>query len=131
MFHDANEMFTNGGRGGSGVGLNPLIAEDDPNKPIISKILAVPALRARYIAYVREIADKSLDWNAVRPIVVQYRDLIAADVARDTRKLYTTEDFTFGTSDDATVGTLRNFFEGRRAFLLRWTAENAGTPAPQ
>ena len=51
-------------------------------------------------AYVREIAEKSLDWNALGPVVKQYRDLIAADVARDTRKLFSTDDFLRTTADD-------------------------------
>ncbi len=85
----------------------------------------MPALRAKYIGFVREIAEKSFDWNTLGPVVKQYRDLIAADVARDTRKLFTTDEFLRGTADD---GTLRNFFEQRRAFLLKWAAENAGGP---
>ena len=107
--------------------LSPLVAQNDASKPIISKVLAVPALRARYIGFVRDIAERSLDWNAIGPVVAQYRALIAADVARDTRKLYTTDDFLHGTSEDASPGTLRAFFEARRAFLRNWVAENAVT----
>ena len=84
----------------------------------------MPALRARYLAFVREIAQKSLDWNALRPVVKAYRDLIEADVARDTRKLFTTEEFLRTTADDASFGTLRSFVEERRAFLLAWFAAN-------
>ena len=123
VFHDANEMFSAGGRGGMQLG--PLVAQNDGTKPIISKVLAVPALRAKYLGYVREIAEKSLDWNAIGPVVKQYRELIAEDVARDTRKLFSTDDFIRATADDPAYGTLRSFFEGRRASLLRWFAENA------
>jgi CotH kinase protein len=122
VFHDANETFDSGGRGGPQ--LSPLAAVDETNKPIISKVLAVPALRARYLGFVREIAEKSFDWNTLRPVVKAYRDLIEADVARDTRKLYTTEEFQRTTADDASYGTLRSFIEARRAFLLAWFAEN-------
>ena len=127
VFHDANEMF---GMGGRGLELSPLVAQNDGTKPIISKVLEVPSLRARYLAYVREIADKSLDWKVVGPIVMQYRELIADDVARDTRKLFSTDQFLQATADDPAFGTLRSFFEGRRAFLLRWTTENAAAAAP-
>jgi hypothetical protein len=126
IFHDANEMFSTGG-----TQLSPLIAQSDTTKPIIAKVLAVPTLRAKYLGYIREIAEKSLDWNAVRPIVKQYRDLIADDVARDTRKLFSTDDFLSTTADDPAYGSLRSFFEGRRAFLLRWTAENTAAAAPR
>ena len=127
VFHDANEMF---GMGGRGLELSPLVAQNDGTKPIISKVLEVPSLRARYLAYVREIADKSLDWKVVGPIVMQYRELIADDVARDTRKLFSTDQFLQATADDPAFGTLRSFFEGRRAFLLRWTTETAAAAAP-
>ena len=119
VFHDANEMFSNNTQ------VSPLAALNDTSKPIISKVLAVPALRAKYLGYVREIADKSLDWNTLRPVVAQYRALIAADVARDTRKLYSTDDFVRATSEDGGYNTLRTFFETRRAFLLNWMTENA------
>ncbi|HEX5110033.1 MAG TPA: CotH kinase family protein, partial [Vicinamibacterales bacterium] len=122
VFHDANEMFSMGGRG---LQLSPLVAENDTNKPIIAKVLAVPAFRTKYLAYLREIAEKSLDWNAIGPIVRQYSALIADDVARDTRKLFSTEEFVRTTADDPAMGTLRSFFEGRRAFLLQWFADNA------
>ena len=103
------------------------MAQNDSTKPIISKILAVPALRAKYLDYVREIAEKSLDWNAIGPVVKQYRDLIADDVARDTRKLFSTDEFLRTTADSpdaSTFGTLRGFFENRRTFLLKWLADN-------
>jgi hypothetical protein len=130
IFHDANEMFSSGGRGGGGLQLDPLIAQSDASKPIISKVLAVPALRARYIGYVRDIAERSLDWNAIGPVVAQYRALIAADVARDTRKLITTDEFLYSTSDDAAPGTLRAFFEARRAFLRNWVQYATAEKAP-
>jgi hypothetical protein len=126
VFHDANETFSFGARE-----LSPLVAQGDTSKPIIAKVLAVPALRAKYLGYVQEIAEKSLDWNVLRPVVTQYRELIAADVARDTRKLFTTEEFLRTTADDPAFGTLRSFFEGRRAFLLQWMVENTGKAAPR
>lgn len=119
-FHDANEMFSAGGGRGAGPSLDPLVSRNDVSKPIISKILAVPALRAKYVAFVREIAQKSLDWHAIGPVVKQYRDLIADDVARETHKLFSPEEFLRSTADD---GTLRAFIDARRAFLLNWTPQ--------
>ena len=40
-----------------GVKLDPLAAANDPNKPLISKLLAVPSLRERYLTYVKDIAQ--------------------------------------------------------------------------
>ena len=132
VFHDANEMFSNSGAGrgggGGGLTLDPLAAQHDAAKPIISKILAVPDLRAKYIGFIRDVADKGLDWKTLGLVVKQYRDLIADDVARDTRKLYSTDEFLRGTADD---GTLRSFIDQRRTFLLNWVAQQSAPPAAQ
>jgi hypothetical protein len=130
-FHDANETFSFGGGrgggggfgGGQGPTLSPLVAQFDVNKPIISKVLAVPSLRAKYLAYVRQIAEKSLDWAHLGPVVAGYRNLIGAEVARETHKLFSTEEFVRATSD---TGTLRTFIDQRRQFLLDFQA-----PAPR
>ena len=83
-----------------GVELDPLIAAGDANKPLISKLLAVPAWRARYLGYVREIAAKWLDWAILGPVATQYHNLIAGDVQIDTRKLDSTEDFKRSLTED-------------------------------
>ena len=111
-----------GGRGGFGrasAELDPMIGLDDSTKPLRSKLLAVPALRARYQGYVRDIAEKWLDWKVLGPKVQRYQALIAADVKADTRKLYSFEAF----QNDVETGerSLRSFVEKRRAFLLKST----------
>jgi spore coat protein CotH len=103
--------------GAAGAELDPLVGLDDTSKPLRSKLLAVPALRAKYLGYVREIADKWLDWRTLEPLIKQYQSLIAADVKADTRKLYTTERFTSGV--DRGDDSLKNFVDRRRAFLLK------------
>ena len=66
-------------------------ASTTTSKPLRSKLLAVPALRAAYLSYVREIADKWLDWKTLGPLAQKYHALIAADVKADTRKLFDNE----------------------------------------
>jgi hypothetical protein len=111
------------GRGGRGmfgratVDLDPLIGVDEPSKPLRSKLLAVPALRARYLGYVRDIATKWLDWKTLGPRVQKYQSLIADDVKADTRRLYSFE--AFQTDTDGPERSLRSFVERRRAFLLK------------
>jgi spore coat protein CotH len=109
-----------GGRGmfgGASADLDPLVGLDDTTKPLRSKLLAVPALRERYLSYVHEIALKHLDWKTLGPRVQQYQALIAADVKADTRKLYSFEAFQTGT--DGEERSLKSFVEKRRAFLLK------------
>jgi hypothetical protein len=99
--------------GGSTVTLDLLVGLDDPSKPLRSKLLAVPALRARYLEYAREIATRWLDWNTLGPLVTSYQALIAADVETDTRKLASFQEFQAG------VGALKRFADERRAFVLQ------------
>ena len=44
-----------------------------PSKPLISRLLAVPSVRARYLGYVRTIAIEWLDWKRLGPIVDSYQ----------------------------------------------------------
>ena len=113
-----------GGPGGEGgVTLDMFTGIDNPARPLISKLLAVPALKARYAGYVKEIAEKWLDWKTLGPIVAAHRALIEKEVIRDTKKLTTNEAFANGIDGD--VGSLKAFADGRRAFLLKQTAGSA------
>ena len=117
-----------GGARGNSIELDPLIGLNDATKPLRSKLLAVTALRARYLSCVREIAEAWLDWNKLGPVVQQYQSLIAAEVKADTRKLDSTEAF-FTSATNVAAATpqafrgppqisLKSFAEQRRAFLL-------------
>jgi len=89
--------------GGRGVELDPLIGLDDPRKPLRSKVLASPALRAKYLANVRTVAEKSLNWNRLGPVVASYRKLIEKEVEADTRKLDSYEAFLRATDGSAAL----------------------------
>jgi spore coat protein CotH len=104
--HDMNEAMSGNAQ------LDPLVNASDASKPLRSRLLAVPALRERYLGYVEEIATQWLDWNHVGPLVQQYQALIADEVDADTRKLYGDEAFRTG------VDTLKGWMDSRRAFLL-------------
>ena len=73
--HDVNEGFR--ASGARGVQLDPFATIADTNKALLNKLLAAPELRARYLGYVRDIAEKWLDWNRLGPVVEQYREVIA------------------------------------------------------
>ena len=111
--------------GGGGVELDPLVAINDPGKPLRSKLLAVPALRAKYLANVKTIAEKSLDWKALGSIVSQYRTLMEKEVEIDSRKLESLEAFKRATADEPAAGggrglPLRAFADQRRKFLTNY-----------
>jgi len=110
--------------GGRGFGprasadLDPLSGLDDSTKPLRSRLLAVPALRARYLSYVRDIAQRWLDWQTLEPMLREHQRLIVEDVKADTRKLYSFDAFQTGLIGP---NSLQSFVESRRAFLLNVT----------
>lgn len=130
--HDMNEAFhaPRGpgafGRDGDGLALDPLIGLDDASKPLRSKLLAVPALRERYLRYVHTIAVDSLDWSVLGPVVDKYRALIEPEVIADTRKLSSVAAFRQAVAAESSApgdsgrpaDSLRSFAEGRRKALL-------------
>jgi len=125
-----------GGGGGRNVELDPLVGLTDANKPLRSKLLAVPALKAKYLANVKTIAEKSLDWNKLGPVMSQYRKLIEKDLEIDSRKLDSFEAFKRNTDENRPAGgmgpggpgggfgrgpqgmNIRAFVEQRQKYLL-------------
>jgi spore coat protein CotH len=116
--------FVPAGAGGGGIDLDPLVGLTDTRKPLRSKVLAVPSLKAKYLAMVRKIADEDLNWKNLGPVVASYRKLIEKEVEADTRKLDSFDAFQRATADTATTGgrgremPLRAFADGRRKYLL-------------
>jgi hypothetical protein len=124
-----------GGMGGPGGGrgsvdLDPLVGLNDASKPLRSKLLAVPSLKAKYLANVKKIAEDSLEWKNLGPVVSQYRKLIEKEVEIDTRKLDSFEAFKRNTDDAAPAPgapggrgfgqgmNIRAFAEQRQKYLL-------------
>ena len=133
LHHDANEAFTayaSGGRGSAReAAADPLGFMDDQNKALRHKLLAVPEYRERYLVYIRDIARDALDWTKLEPKINAWRALIRADVEADTRKLYSTDEFTtatFGTAEAIPAPTtLKGFILARREYLLSHPAIEA------
>jgi hypothetical protein len=83
----------------------------------------------------KTIADKSLEWKTIGPVVGQYRKLIEKEVEADTHKLYPLSAFTRAVADtvekapEAGSGrpssSLRGFLDSRRAYLLNHPAIKA------
>ena len=94
------------------VMLDPLVGLDDARKPLRSKLLAVPALRARYLHYVRQIAERWLDWQRLEPVARLHHALIAEAVRADTKKLYTIQAFESGVSRGERESERVLFFAG-------------------
>jgi hypothetical protein len=129
---NAPPRFPRGVRG-DGLKLDPLHGLNDTSKPLRSRLLAVPALRARYLGYVRDLAEKWLDWERLEPQACQYQALIAEVAKADTRKLDSTEAFEQGVQGTASPApaagfgppaiTLKDFADQRRRYLMAVTAK--------
>jgi hypothetical protein len=134
-----------GSRGGSGGNtrvlvtyynqLMPLGPLDDPANVLYAKLLAAPSLRARYLSYVREIADTWLNWERLGPIAKSAQALIADDVKRETHSptgyIRFVQDLdqdtaaSEGRTRDSTVApNLKTFIEERRVFIQKNTLSN-------
>ncbi len=112
--------------------LDPLIGLDNQRTPLRSRLLAVPALKERYLSHVRTLAERWLDWETLGPIVERFRVQIEPVLEADTRKLSSLESFQKAVSseppkaNDAAAGpgrgrrepSLRAFAESRRRYLL-------------
>ena len=118
-----------GGPGGSrrgrgprhgGIELDPLVGLDDDRMPLRSVLLNHPKWQRQYLENLKEIATL-MQWQNLGERVQQHRDLIAEEVALDTRKLFTTERFSAATADikpEANSTSFRAFADRRSAFLL-------------
>ena len=119
--------FGPGGPGPQGVALDPLVGLENARTPLRGRLLAVPALRDRYLEHVRKIAEDSLDWRKLGPVVASYRTLAGEAIEADTRKLTSYAAFQAATADstepEAAPGerrgmSLRAFADQRRKYLL-------------
>ena len=105
------------------------------SKPVLSRILAVPEWRQRYMAHYR-VAMADLNWaNYFQSRFEARRALIEAAVAADTKKIYSTQNFVDGFGSNTiqlvngltgqnlgglaggSLAGIRQFIDGRAAFL--------------
>jgi hypothetical protein len=144
---DNNETFRYAGGGGpnrwpsSDPMLTPLAHEDNPRLPVISRLLAIPHIRARYLAHMKTIVREWLDWNVLGPIIAEYQSLIADEVKADGKKLYSYDSFAYSLSQDSgspgggsgrfdrfVAPSFKSFVTERREFLLSHPEINKSSP---
>ncbi|HAV65228.1 MAG TPA: hypothetical protein DCY13_23005 [Verrucomicrobiales bacterium] len=137
--HDGNEVFNvpHGPglpRGFDATKLDPFHNIENRDYAVIHRLLKIPHLRARYVAHVRTILDEWFRWDRLEPEIAGYRALIADEVLRDVRKLYSNEDFEKGVLETVANGGalgIKEFVERRREFLLGHEALKTLPPAIQ
>jgi Raf kinase inhibitor-like YbhB/YbcL family protein len=117
-----------GGHDEGGTTLEPLVSAERNDRPLASRLLAVPELRARYLEYVQEIAEQWLDPEVLGPMISKYDKLLDADVWDDTRKLESYEAYCTQVDLDPAGDGLLGFAAQRRAFLLEHAEIKATQP---
>jgi CotH kinase protein/Lamin Tail Domain len=88
--------------------LSPWFNTTSSVKPAFSKTLVIPEWRQRYKAHYRNIFEDTVNWRTLGPLVTKYHNMIAADVAADTKKIYPLQAF----KDNITKTVIVN--DGRR-----------------
>ncbi|MCZ6676387.1 MAG: CotH kinase family protein, partial [Candidatus Poribacteria bacterium] len=157
--YDSNETFRFAGGGGpnswetDGPMLSPVAQANDEMRPVISRLLAIPHLRARYLAHIRTIANAWLDWDRLYPMIREYQLLIDAGVKADDKKLYSYAAFASSHIKDMSRGngfgpptgfrggrggrgprvtpSFRRFVDERREFLFNHPELNRPAPTIQ
>ncbi len=119
MQYDGNESMNMTGTTGWSV----FYRADDPVVPLMSRLMAVPQYRQRYLAHVRTILDSFFTEEGLSAKIDAYRALIETEVTADTRKLYTTQAFTSG------IDTLKSFVRTRRSAIL--SNQEVNRPIPK
>lgn len=82
------------------------------NYPLLNKLLNIPEWRQRYLAHYRTILNDRFTPTYAFPLIDSINAQIASLVAADTKKLYTTTQYTSG------VPALKTFITNRRNYLL-------------
>jgi hypothetical protein len=112
--------------GGGGTQLDPLVALNDPTKPLRSKLLAVPALRQKYLELRPRHRHRVARLERGQPMLKSAHDLIGARSGW-IRGSCTTRAVRGRHRGDG--NPLKAFIDSRRAFLLQ-RPRRAGTAGP-
>jgi hypothetical protein len=147
--HDSNETFRYVSGGGPNNWdswepmLSPVAQEHTDSLPVIKRFLAIPHLRARYLAHIRTIIKEGLDWQILEPMIKDYMALIDKEVKADDKKLYGYDAFASNRgqgeeADDSGGGgwgfgprsspSFKLFVTERRKFLQEHPEINKPTP---
>jgi hypothetical protein len=108
--YDGNSTFITNNATSSNWG--PFKNVTNANYPLLNKLLNIPQWRQRYLAHYRTLLQEVFNPGITNPLIDRLDTLIAAHVASDPKKLYTTSQYTSG------VPALKTFVQNRRNYLL-------------
>jgi len=91
---------------------SPFYTYNAANQPLMTKLLAVPSIRQRYLAHMRTMFEECFDAAKSSAIIDKYKNLIDSVVTADPIKLTTYANFAPG------ITAMKKFISDRRTFLL-------------
>jgi len=94
------------------------LKENDNRFPLCNKLFKIPALRQRYLAHVRTMAQDIFNEANYVPRINQYFNLIDSLVQKDNKKLMTYSQFVTGKEG------IKTWMNNRRNFVLNHTEVN-------
>jgi len=116
--HDGNEAFT-----ARDVRLNPFEHEDNANRPVISKLLAVPEFRQRYIAHMRTVLEEDFNPEILNATIDQYEKVIESAVEDDPKKDFSLSQFR------SAITALKDSIQTRHEYLTSHPDLSKAPPA--
>ena len=108
--YDGNSTFQLGQATSTNWG--PLKNAGNVNYPLLNKLLNIPEWRQRYLAHYRTILDETFTTANATSLVNDFNSKIAALVANDPKKLYSTAQY------NTEYPALINYVTSRRNYLL-------------
>lgn len=95
------------------------IIQDNPEKPLIYRLMQVPEFRQRYLDIVCSIMEHNFTKERLFPMIDFYADLIRTDIHDEPNYIFHIDYFEYDTGDgtgggdDATIPALKKFFNDR------------------
>ncbi|HFA51429.1 MAG TPA: hypothetical protein ENJ95_20645 [Bacteroidetes bacterium] len=75
------------------ISLDPLLHQNNPSKPLISKLLSIPKYKKMYLSHLRSIANDYFINGKYLTRAKELQQMIKIDVMNDQNKFYETSDF--------------------------------------
>lgn len=108
--YDGNSTFVSNAATSNNWG--PFKNVSNVNYPLLNKLLNIPEWRQRYLAHYRTILNETFTTANANELIDAINAQINSHVASDTKKLYSTTQYT------NSIPALKNFVNARRNFLL-------------
>jgi len=99
--------------------MDPFLQFNDPNRPLLSRMLQAPRFKETYLAHFRTVLENDFRWDVIGPLVSKWQALIDQEVKADPIKIFSYEAFKKNVTETVEERSgLKPFVETRRAYLL-------------